>query len=150
MNQLYGQDLLPGTVVAERTVRLDEASFKAFAQLTGDAHPIHYDIEHARSKGLRAPIAHGLLITAVTALGAMPLSGQLNDSMVAMLGVQVRFMSPVFVGDTVTVSMRVASITPKSNNRCVAIFDVDVLSASGDSHAQAQQQYMLKTSREMV
>ena len=146
--QLYGHDLVPGTVVAERSVLLDAAAFKAFAQLTGDAHPIHYDAAHAASKGLRAPIAHGLLIIAVTALGAMPLSQQLGDSMLAMLGAQARFVSPVYVGDTVAVRMRVASITVKSSNRCIAAFDVDVLSTTGELHAQVQQQYMLKTSRE--
>jgi 3-hydroxybutyryl-CoA dehydratase len=143
--QLAGEDLLPGTVVAQRNVLLDKSAFTAFAALTGDAHPIHYEEAHARSKGLRAPIAHGLLITAVTALGATDLSAQLSDSMIAMLGVEVKFVSPVFVGDTVTVRMAVGDVARKSGNRCIATFDVEVLSAQGEVHARLKQHYMLKT-----
>ena len=147
-SQLGGADLVPGEEVARRDVRLDEQAFAAFAALTGDNHPIHYDEGYAQAIGLKAPIAHGLLVTAMTALGATPLSERLRDSMIAMLGIETKFQSPVFVGDTVTVVLRVASVAEKSDNRCIAAFDIDVLSAAGDVHAHVTHRYMLRTSLE--
>src|SRR5690554_4174124 len=93
--QLAATDLRVGDRVASRRVKLDSTVFDAFASLSGDAHPIHYDREYAADKGLRAPIAHGLLLLAVTALGATALSEQLHDSMIAMLNVEARYLAPV-------------------------------------------------------
>ena len=142
--QLGGADLVAGAQVAERRVVLDAAAFRGFAVLTGDAHPIHYDAVYAKAHGLRAPIAHGLLIVAMTALGATTLSARLADSMIAMLGVEVRFVAPVFLGDAVVVRFRVEGVTPKSANRCLAAFAIDVRSPEGELHAEATQRYLLK------
>ncbi len=143
--QIGASQLVPGAVVAERKVALDQASFDAFAALTGDAHPIHYDVDYARSRNLRAPIAHGLLLTAITALGATPLSAQLGSSMVAMLGTQARFIAPVFVGEIVTVTFRVAGIEAKANNRSIVDLDVDIAGENGNACAQVRHRFMLLT-----
>lgn len=145
--QLAGADLVPGTEVARRQVRLTRAVFRAFAEASGDAHPLHYDEAFAKSHGLRAPIAHGLLLVAVTALGATPLSAQLHDSMIAMLGTQARFVAPAYEDDTVDVSLTVTGVEPKSRNRCVASFDVKV-ERGGELLASVQHQFMLRFSRE--
>ena len=147
-SQLGGADLVPGEEVARRDILFDAKAFNDFAALTGDNHPIHYDAKYAQAIGLKAPIAHGLLITAMTALGATPLSDRLRDSMIAMLGIETRFHSPVFVGDQVTVVMRVAGVEKKTANRCIAAFDIEVMSATGDLHARVTHRYMLRTSIE--
>ncbi len=145
VRQLAAADLVVGSVVAERQVVLDDAAFERFAQLTGDAHPIHYDAEYARAKGLRTTLAHGLLVTAVTALGATSLSAQLADSMIAMLGADARFIAPIYAGETVTIRFTVAAIDAKSANRSVVAFDVDVLSAGAEPQARVRQTFMLRT-----
>jgi len=146
IRQLGGEDFIIGEVVAERQVLLDAKKFENFAELTGDNHPIHYSKEYAQSKGLRAPITHGLLLTALTALGAMPVSDQLTDSMIAMLGVEARFSAPVYIGDLITVRMIATGIERKSGNRCVVTFNVEILSENQDSCAKIIQHYLLKTS----
>ena len=143
--QIGASGLEVGAEVGRRDLVLDRGMFEAFAALTGDAHPIHYDDEYAQSRGLRAPIAHGLLLTAITALGAIPLSAQLGSSMIAMLGTQARFVSPVFVGETVTVTFRVAGIDPKTNNRSIVELDVDVANDRGVLCVQARHRFMLLT-----
>jgi 3-hydroxybutyryl-CoA dehydratase len=143
-SQLAGVDLVPGQVVARRSVVLDARSFALFAELTGDSHPIHYDNAYARAQGLRAPIAHGLLLVALTALGATPLSARLHDSMIAMLGTTARFVAPVFVGDAVTLDVKVGQVVTKSGNRCIASFDIDVLGPERQLVAAVQHQFMLR------
>jgi 3-hydroxybutyryl-CoA dehydratase len=49
---------------------LTDAHFLLFSGITGDVHPIHYDIEYARQTRFGKPLAHGLLLSGLTALGA--------------------------------------------------------------------------------
>ena len=49
---------------------LTDAHFLLFSGLTGDVHPIHYDVEYARQTRFGKPLAHGLLLASMTALGA--------------------------------------------------------------------------------
>lgn len=147
-HQLAGADLVPGTVVAERRVAFDETSFRRFAELTGDAHPVHYDEAYARAQGLRAPLVHGLLLVAMTALGATELSARLHAAMIAMLGTSARFIAPAYRGDVLTLRTQVSAVQPKSRNRCVASFNVDLLGADGSAVASVQHQFLLRHSLE--
>jgi acyl dehydratase len=38
---------------------MTDANFSAFQAVSCDNHPIHYDVEYCRSRGLEAPLAHG-------------------------------------------------------------------------------------------
>ena len=117
MSQRYLDDFKPGEVFKSNPKTLSEAHFSAFAQMTGDSHPIHYDANYARTKGWDAPLAHGLLLFGLCALGAAPISSELTDSMVAMLGNDVRYKRPAFMGDTVTPQFTVLAVEPKGVNR---------------------------------
>jgi len=115
--QRYLDDFRLGEVFVSGAQTLSEKHFAAFAQMTGDAHPIHYDTDYARSKGWHGPLAHGLLLLGICALGAAPISAELIDSMIAMLGNDVRYRRPAFKGDAVTPEFTVAAIEPKDHDR---------------------------------
>jgi len=117
MRQRYLDDFKPGETFESFPQTLTQRHFTAFAEMTGDAHPIHYDADYARAKGWEAPIAHGLMLLGLCALGAAPISSELTDSMVAMLGNDVRYKRPAFVGDTVTPQFMVVAVEPKDNER---------------------------------
>jgi 3-hydroxybutyryl-CoA dehydratase len=117
MPQRYLDDLTPGEVFKSVPHTLGEKHFATFAAMTGDAHPLHYDPEYARAKGWDAPIAHGLMLLGLCALGAAPISEELTESMIAMLGNEARYKRPAFIGDTVTPQFTVVSIEPKGNDR---------------------------------
>lgn len=117
MRQRYLDDFSPGEVFESSPQTLTERHFTAFAAMTGDAHPIHYDADYARARGWDAPLAHGLMLLGMCALGAAPISGELTDSMVAMLGNDVRYKRPAFVGDTVTPQFIVMAVEPKDRER---------------------------------
>jgi hypothetical protein len=55
------------TAISGRAGRVVVAAFSGFAALTGDAHPIHYDEGYAAQTRFKRPIAHGLLLMALTA-----------------------------------------------------------------------------------
>jgi acyl dehydratase len=69
MPQRYLDDFKPGQVFKSNPQTLSKKHFSAFAEMTGDAHPIHYDVDYARAKGWDAPLAHGLLLLGLCAIG---------------------------------------------------------------------------------
>jgi acyl dehydratase len=117
VQQRYLDDFMPGEIFRSGPQTLSEMHFDAFAQMTGDAHPIHYDLSYARSKGWDAPLAHGLLLLGLCAIGAAPISEELRDSMIAMLGNDVRYKRPAIKGDTLTPELTVVSVEPKGKDR---------------------------------
>src|SRR5579862_441313 len=119
MPQRYLDDFKPGEVFKSNPQTPTTKHFSAFAEMTGDAHPIHYDADYARAKGWDAPLAHGLLLLGLCAIGAAPISRELTDSMVAMLGNDVRYKRPAFVGDTVTPKFTVLAVEAKDDSRGV-------------------------------
>ena len=117
MPQRYLDDFTIGEVFNSPPHNLTERHFAAFAEMTGDAHPLHYNPDYARAHGWDAPLAHGLLLFGLCALGAAPISRELTDSMVAMLGNEARYKRPAFIGDTVTPQFTVVAIEPKGSER---------------------------------
>lgn len=78
---------------------LTDAHFLLFSGITGDVHPIHYDVEYAKATRFEKPVAHGLLLTSLMALGASDGRNQLEGMVMVEQGSQ--FLKPVMVGDTV-------------------------------------------------
>ena len=98
--QLFLEDFSEGQVFPGVSREITDADVLGFAALTGDAHPLHYDDEYAKSTRFGRPIVHGLHLMAMTALGAAPLAERLEASMIAFLEQQASFRKPVFKDDT--------------------------------------------------
>src|SRR5262249_24228529 len=99
--QLYFDDLKLGDRWRSAGRTLGDAHFVLFAGVTGDNHPIHYDEEHARRTRFGGRVAHGLLLMAMTALGASPLSSRLEDAMIAFVEQGCRVLEPGLLNDTI-------------------------------------------------
>ena len=144
--QLYVEDFVPGTVYAGQRRTLDEAAFRKFAEATGDAHPIHYDAAYAAGTRFGRQVAHGLLVASAGALGATPLSAQLEESLVAFLEQDAKYLKPVLIGDEVRTEFEVESVKPTSSGTTgVVRFIVRVYGASGEVAMLGHHSYLLKT-----
>jgi acyl dehydratase len=143
LHGLYFEDLKVGqTAIFAKTVT--ETEIVLFAGLTGDAHPIHYDADYARGTRFGAPVAHGLLVAAVGALGATALSPRLESSMVAFLEQGMRYLAPVLEGETIRTAFEVDSTRPsRDGSRGVVRFIVRVTSASGTLVAEGFHAYLI-------
>jgi 3-hydroxybutyryl-CoA dehydratase len=108
--QLFLDDFSAGQLYPGRPRSITKDDILSFAGITGDAHPIHYDDEYAKSTRFGRPIGHGLHLMALTALGATPLSEQLMDSMIAMLEQQATFRKPVFKDDTLQPQIEIEAV----------------------------------------
>ena len=145
-DQLYFEDFAPGQIYEGQRRTLDDDAFRTFAELTGDAHPIHYDTEYASRTRFGRPVAHGLLVTAVGALGATPLSSRLEDALVAFLDQNATFLKPVLVGDEVRSELEVESVKPtRSGVTGIVRFAVRIYGADGEVAMRGHHTYLLKT-----
>ena len=97
-------------VLPSRT--MTEAIFLAFQAASGDNHPIHYDAEYCRARGMPGMLAHGLQTLIQTAAGAGLFPYLTEDSRIGFLDQSSRFLKPVFVGDTLYPALEVVELTP--------------------------------------
>jgi phosphotransacetylase/acyl dehydratase len=91
---------------------LTRADIELFAVMSGDVNPAHLDDEYARSDMFHKVIAHGMWSGALisTVLGT-----QLPGPGTIYLGQSLRFLKPVGLGDTVTVTLTVARLDPEKH-----------------------------------
>jgi acyl dehydratase len=94
---------------------LNDAHFLAFSGLTGDAHPIHYDVEYAKGTRFGKPLAHGLLLASMTALGASSARERIEGFVFLEQG--CKFLKPAVVGDTVRPTFTVEKIWEEGKRR---------------------------------
>lgn len=114
MKQLYFEDFTIGDSFESPSKTITNAHFMAFAGLTGDNHPIHYDLEYCRERGFPERLSHGLLNVAQTALGASELAPQVHECIIAFLQQSCKFLGPVYVGDTLHPKLTVSELIPKN------------------------------------
>jgi len=88
------------------TRRFAPEEITSFADLSRDYNPVHCDNDYARLKGMRAPIAHGLL----TASLLTEIGGQIGWLAMSM---SFRFKRPVYAGETLTCDWIVREIDEK-------------------------------------
>lgn len=78
-----------------------DADVSAFAHLVGDFNPIHVDEEYARRSLFERRIVHGMLVGSLcSTLVGMHLPGK----RCLFLEQSLKFLAPVFIGDTVDVT----------------------------------------------
>lgn len=83
---------------------ITETDVTLYAGITGDFNPVHIDAEYAKTTRFGARIAHGMLTTGfISAVLGMKLPGP----GAIYLGQELKFLKPVYIGDTVTARVEV-------------------------------------------
>ena len=88
------------------------AVFAAFQTASGDTHPVHYDVEYCRVRGMPDLLAHGFQTLVHTAPGAGLFPYIVEESLVGFLEQSSRFLKPVYAGDTIYPALEVIELTP--------------------------------------
>lgn len=89
-----------------------------FADASGDFNPLHIDEEYARRSVFGQRIAHGILTAGII---STVLGGEIPGLGTIFVELHIRFLKPVFLGDTVTATATVMEIiNPKRVRLLVA------------------------------
>lgn len=89
---------------------ITETDIVIHAGQTGDFFPHHMDAEWAKTRPIGQRIAHGTLVLSV---GVGMTAGDINPQATSYGYDRIRFVAPVFIGDTITVT---AEITEKRDH----------------------------------
>lgn len=105
MQQLFAQyEIGFSRTSTGRTIT--ETDIVMHAGQTGDFYPHHMDAEWCKTHEFGARVAHGTLILSV-AVGM--LAGEINEAAFSYGYDKVRFIAPVFIGDTITSTATIAA-----------------------------------------
>jgi len=92
-----------------------EKDMAAFAEVTRDYNPVHFDERFAGAKNFNARICHGLLVASIlTEIGGQV--GWLASKM------NFRFKKPVFFGDRISCRLTINDINAKGKAKADAVF----------------------------
>lgn len=132
-----GEEILsPGRTVTE-------ADVVNFAGISGDFNPLHTDEEYAKKTMFGTRIAHGLLGLAITS-GLRAKTGVLDGTGMAFLDLKLTFKGAIFIGDTLTLRMKVKKKREtKKPDRGIIIMDVDLLNQKGEVVQQSEHTLMV-------
>jgi acyl dehydratase len=108
----YFEEMKVGETFYLPSRTLTDANFAAFQTVSGDNHPIHYDIEYCRRQGHPGLLAHGFQVLAQTAAGAGLFPHVVGESLIGFIEQSSRFLKPVYSGDTVYSLLTVTALTP--------------------------------------
>ena len=93
---------------AEITKTISEEDVVTFARISGDEQPIHLDDAYAAKTRFKRRVAHGMLSAGLISAA---LGTKLAPNAVTIyLSQLLRFLRPVFPGDTVTAHIEVTAI----------------------------------------
>lgn len=85
---------------------------RKFAEVSGDFNPIHLDEEFAKSTRFGRRIAHGMLSGAFI---SAVLGNEFRERKIVYLSQTMKFVAPVFIGDTVTATGTITNIREDKN-----------------------------------
>ena len=111
--------------------------------ISADNHPVHYDVEWARSHGHPAPVVHGLQVLAFTAPGATLFPHVIGDVFARFDGLTCRFLGEVHAGDTLYPQLRITELIPQADEGRVKAA-VSVKNQRGELVLDGEHIYVLK------
>jgi 3-hydroxybutyryl-CoA dehydratase len=120
------------TAVFSKTV--GESDVYLFAGITGDLDPNHVDEEFCKRTPFGRRIAHGALIVGYMSTTSTMITQGFGRPILSLGYDRIRFIKPVFIGDTVTVTYRIAQIDIEKER---TISNVEVTNQNGDLVAVA-------------
>lgn len=104
MNSYGFEEIDVGTEEAFQ-VTVTQDMLDKFRDITGDDNPLHTDREFAEKKGYHDCVAYGMLTASfLSTLAGVYLPGEKS----LIHSVETKFVKPVFVGDTLTITGKVA------------------------------------------
>jgi acyl dehydratase len=105
------------------TKTVSESDVYLFAGITGDFDPNHVDEEYTKKTSLGHRVAHGALIVGYTSAASTKILEDFERPMVSVGYDRIRFLKPVYFGDTLTIDYVIESID-REKERTIAKIEV--------------------------
>ena len=116
-------DDIPVGLKTRVTKTVSESDVYLFAGITGDFDPNHVDEEYTRKTSLGHRVAHGALIVGYTSAASTRILQDFDRPMVSVGYERIRFLKPVYFGDTLTIDYVIESVE-RERERTIAKIEV--------------------------
>lgn len=133
MNNYKIQDINVG-LKESFEVNITEAMMESFRNITGDNNPLHTDSDFAKERNYPDRIVYGLLTSSfLSTLAGVYLPGE--NSLIRE--VDTKYVKPVFVGDTLTVTGEVSEVNADFN---IFTMKVTIVNQKGEKVVRGKMQ----------
>lgn len=124
-----------------------EADVVLHAGQTGDFFPHHMDAQWCATQDFKERIAHGTLILSA---GIGMTATTINPRSMSYGYDRVRFIRPVFIGDTITVTARIAQkrAHPKRKTHGIVVEAVEIANQRGETVLACEHLYLVERREE--
>jgi len=110
---------------------------RKFADVSGDHNPIHLDEEFAKKTRFGRRIAHGMLSGAFI---SAVLGAEFKERKIVYLSQTMKFIAPVFIGDTVTAT---GTVTKIREERGIVTLETICTNQSGETLVKGEAVVMI-------
>ncbi len=129
----YFDDLGVGDRFVSRARTVTEADITLFSGLSGDYHPLHTDEIYAQNGPFGRRIAQGCLTLSLATGLEFSLMGSDESRIIAFYGMdRVRFLRPVFIGDTIRLEGEVTMLDERDAESGVVTAHQEILNERGE------------------
>ena len=145
--KFYWEDLTIGQVFDSPSRTITEADIVNFACLSADFNRLHVDATYASRTPFGQRIAHGLLVVSVMSglTTRMLLNHFMEENLLGLLDMHVRFPKPTFVGDTIRVRVEVSAKKETSKpDRGVVTFRRQAVNQRGEVAVEGEWKLLLR------
>ncbi len=97
---MYYDDFAVGRSFTSGGRTITESDLVKFSEISGVFSPLHLDEEYCRNTVFKKRIAHGPLVLSISN-GLVAALNLYEESLIALLSLEWKFLEPVFLGDTV-------------------------------------------------
>jgi enoyl-CoA hydratase len=118
---------------ASQTKTFSQEEVTSYAKSSMDNNPVHYDLAYASKTYFKKPIVQGLFVSSL--FGGL-LGSKLPGRGTIHLGQTLKFVKPVFVGETVTAKIEVTNVRddkPVITFKCVIFKEDSTVAIEGES-----------------
>jgi acyl dehydratase len=141
--QRWFEDFRLGERFLSPSRTMTEAVFLAFQGASGDNHPVHYDVEYCKARGMPGLLAHGFQTLAQTAPGTGLFPYIIEDSLIGFLEQSSKFLKPVFAGDTLYPALEIDELTPNRSTGVIG-FRSTVHNQRRELVLEGRQRYLIR------
>ncbi len=122
---------------------LTEADIVIHAGQTGDLFPHHMDAQWCAQQPFKRRIAHGTLVLSI---GIGMTASTINPRAMSYGYDRVRFIRPVFIGDTLTVTARISGRRdhPKHKTHGIIVEQVEIANQDGQTVLACEHLYLVE------
>ena len=142
---MYFEEFTTGLEIVTGARTITETDLVNFAGLSGDFNFIHTNAHAAADTPFGQRVAHGMLVASI-ATGLAVQQGFIDGTTLAFRELTWKFTKPVFIGDTVHVTVVVTQTKPMARlGGGLLVFDARVLNQNGDVVHKGEWRMLIKS-----